>query len=285
MAAITDKFNKAANGTGTYPSIASVTSARAKDGSILSCDDLTGWATDTPVHFSTYRILPDGTVDTSTQSDWKGIVSGNSITQMTWLAGNKDAGHLVGDKIELNPTIGWLDDLITGILKSHNQDGSLKDSIVQSKNIASSAITSAKIANGAVSSGKIANNAITSANVNWGSLAAYRNHGTRDSVGSTEVILDTYTIPNDGKYTIDFEGSTAITGATKHILSIVLYLDGERVWGQDLASIANYAGNNSVSLVESFTGTMSKGSKLTLRAKVSNSTTKVTWTLNLNQIW
>lgn len=133
MAAITDKFNKAANGTGVYPSVASVTAIREQGGSILSCDDLAGWATDTAVHFSTYRLMADGTVDTTTQSDWKGIVSGNTITQITHLAGNNDNGHLVGDKVELNPTISWLGDLIDGILKSHNQDGTLKDSVIQSK--------------------------------------------------------------------------------------------------------------------------------------------------------
>lgn len=155
MAAITDKFNKAANGTGIYPSIASVSAIREKNGSILTCDDLSGWSTDTPVHFSTYRLLPDGTIDTSTQSDWKGIVNGNTITQMIRLAGNSDSGHLVGDKVELNPTIGWLDDLITGILKSHNQDGTIKDGVIQTKNIADKAITSNKIAAKAIRSQNI----------------------------------------------------------------------------------------------------------------------------------
>lgn len=152
MAAITDKFNKAANGTGVYPSVASVTAIREQGGSILSCDDLAGWATDTAVHFSTYRLMADGTVDTTTQSDWKGIVSGNTITQITHLAGNNDNGHLVGDKVELNPTISWLDDLITGILKSHNQDGTLKDNIIQAKHIVNGAINNTKLAAKAVKS-------------------------------------------------------------------------------------------------------------------------------------
>lgn len=155
MAAITDKFNKAADGTGAYPSIASVTAARGEGGDILTCDDLSGWAKDTAVHFSTYRLLPDGTVDTNTQTDWKGIVVDNTITQMTRLAGAEDSGHLAGDKIELNPTIGWLDDLITGLLKSHNQDGTLKNNVVQTKNIAEAAITTEKLAKAAVKSDNV----------------------------------------------------------------------------------------------------------------------------------
>lgn len=273
MAAITDKFNKAADGTGAYPSIASVTAARGEGGDILICDDLSGWAKDTAVHFSTYRLLPDGTVDTNTQTDWKGIVVDNTITQMTRLAGAEDSGHLAGDKIELNPTIGWLDDLITGLLKSHNQDGTLKNSIVQTKNIAEAAITADKIANGAAK-----------ANMDWESLETHHEAGTQNNV-SSEVILSTYTVPEDGKYTIDFEGSTAITGSTHHIFDIGIYCDDQKIWGNSLASIPNYAGNNSACISESVTKNLSKGDKITLKAKVSNATTKVFWTLNINQIW
>ena len=134
-ASITDYFNKASNMNGSYPPVAEVSSARLVGSTTLSCDDLTGWATDTPVHFSTFQVLADGTVDRTTQTDWKGIVVDNTITQMTRLAGAADSGNASGDRVELNPTIGWLDDLITGLLVSHNQDGTLKDGLVQARNI------------------------------------------------------------------------------------------------------------------------------------------------------
>lgn len=215
MAAITDKFNKAANGNGTYPSIASVTMTREKNGSVLTCDDLTGWATDTAVHFSTYRLMPDDTVDASTQIDWKGIVNSNTITQMTRLAGNNDNGHLIGDKVELNPTIGWLDDLITGLLKSHNQDGSLKDNVIQAKNIATKTITASKIADNTVSSQNIDWSTLTSKNliklgdkkIMWGQHPISISAGTTitdkitlpEAMQNTDydVILSPYTITTD----------------------------------------------------------------------------------------
>ena len=134
-ATITDKFNKAADGNGSYPTLATVSATRSASEATLTCQDLTGWATDTPVHFSTYQLNSSGVVDTTTQTDWKGIVSGNTITNLTRIAGAADTGNAIGDIVELNPTIGWLDDLVTGLLATHKQDGSLKDNIVKSNNI------------------------------------------------------------------------------------------------------------------------------------------------------
>lgn len=161
-ATITDYFNKASNMSGSYPAVATVTAARSTGGSTLSCDDLSSWATDTPVHFSTFKVNTDGTIDTSTQTDWKGIVNGNTITDMTRLAGAADSGNASGDRVELNPTVGWLDDLITGILVSHKQNGALKDNAVTESSIATGAVTSTKLGDGSVTSAKIGTGAISS---------------------------------------------------------------------------------------------------------------------------
>lgn len=161
-ATITDYFNKASNMGGSYPAVATVTAARSTGGSTLSCDDLSSWATDTPVHFSTFKVNTDGTIDTSTQTDWKGIVNGNTITDMTRLAGAADSGNASGDRVELNPTIGWLDDLITGILVSHKQNGALKDNAVTESSIATGAVTNTKLGDGSVTSAKIGTGAISS---------------------------------------------------------------------------------------------------------------------------
>lgn len=161
-ATISDYFNKASNMGGSYPAVATVTAARSTGGSTLSCDDLSSWATDTPVHFSTFKVNADGTIDTATQTDWKGIVNGNTITDMTRLAGAADSGNASGDRVELNPTIGWLDDLITGILVSHKQNGGLKDSVVTESTIATGAVTNTKLGDGSVTSAKVATGAISS---------------------------------------------------------------------------------------------------------------------------
>ena len=147
-ASITDKFTKASSMNGYYPRIAVVTSARQAGATILQCDDFSTWATDTAVHFSTYTVNADGTIDPATQTDWKGIVSGNNITELTRIAGADDSGNATNDRVELNPTIGWLDDLTTGLLQTHNKNGTLKDSSVGTSTITNGAVTAAKIASG-----------------------------------------------------------------------------------------------------------------------------------------
>lgn len=190
---INDYFNKASNMNGSYPAVATVSSARSTGGSTLSCDDLSSWATDTPVHFSTFKVAADGTIDTSTQTDWKGIVVGNTITEMTRLAGAADSGNASGDKVELNPTIGWLDDLISGILISHKQNGGLKDSVVTESTITTGAVSTNKIADSAVTTAKINNSAVTADKIDFTTLSEiYDNEIT--TVGKT------YTISTPGVY-------------------------------------------------------------------------------------
>ena len=212
-ATITDYFNKASNMSGSYPAVATVTAARSTGGSTLSCDDLSSWATDTPVHFSTFKVNTDGTIDTSTQTDWKGIVNGNTITDMTRLAGAADSGNASGDRVELNPTIGWLDDLITGILVSHKQNGALKDNAVTESSIATGAVTNTKLGDGSVTSAKIGTGAISSYDKIGDDVIQARNIDTstfptqrltfssKDTTMSGTTIV-TYTAPEDGVYLI-----------------------------------------------------------------------------------
>ena len=200
-ATITDYFNKASNMGGSYPAVATVTAARSTGGSTLSCDDLSSWATDTPVHFSTFEVNTDGTIDTATQTDWKGIVNGNTITDMTRLAGAADSGNASGDRVELNPTVGWLDDLITGILVSHKQNGALKDNAVTESSIATGAVTSSKVASGAISSyDKIGDDVIQARNINTNSFATQRLTFTSKDTKTSGTEIATYTVTEAGIY-------------------------------------------------------------------------------------
>lgn len=162
---ITDKFNKASAMDGSYPRVATIVSSRQAGAQVMQCDDLSTWADDTAVHFSTYQMNIDGSIDSATQTDWKGVVSGNNITNLTRIAGAADSGNAAGDRVELNPTIGWLDDIITGLLAAHKQDGTLKDGAVNTAVIVDAAITAAKLASNAVTTAKLADNAVETAKI------------------------------------------------------------------------------------------------------------------------
>ena len=109
------------------------------DGSI-TCASLSGWATDTAVHFVIYETDTDGNKIAGTQSDWKGIVSGSTINTLT-LTGGTDQVYPVGATVVASPTAGWGSDLVTGLLVEHDQDGTHGDVTATSVTTADATIT------------------------------------------------------------------------------------------------------------------------------------------------
>lgn len=134
-ASVNDKFKKTFNAAN--PETTFVTTARTMGATTIICDNLTGWPDDTAVDFITYQIAGDGvSVEPGTQTDWVGIVSGSTITNIVRKAGEADSGNNVNDIVQMVPTATWANDLVEGLLVSHNKDGTLRfnQSIVQSIN-------------------------------------------------------------------------------------------------------------------------------------------------------
>lgn len=152
--AITDKFMHASSGTRPEPT--TLASQKAPGAATLTADDLTGWATDTPTSFILYKVDTAGNRIEGTQSEWRGIVSGNTITQLTLTAGTDDT-YAAGSAVIAAATADWGDSIVDGLLVSHNQDGTLKDNTVTTGKIADTAVTTAKLASGAVTPQKAAN--------------------------------------------------------------------------------------------------------------------------------
>lgn len=116
-----DKFAKVINGT-TRP-VATTLSAQKLSGA-TSCTVVatTGWDTDTAVHGIMYRTGADGSKTAGSQIDWKGTISGTTISNFQVTAGSDDT-YAIGTTVELSPTAAWADDLVSGILVEHDQDG------------------------------------------------------------------------------------------------------------------------------------------------------------------
>lgn len=117
---ITDHFTEATNGTRPTPSVLSA--IKAIGAASLSANALTGWTTNTAVHFILYNIDTNSNKIAGTQSDYKGIVSGSTITGILLKAGN-DANYGIGTVIEAAPTAAWANDIADGILVEHLQSG------------------------------------------------------------------------------------------------------------------------------------------------------------------
>lgn len=142
------KASSVSKGGVGFPAKAVVSKAREVGGNTLEFESLEGWTTDTAVHFSVY----DPEDKDNTQVDYKGIVEGNTVTNLTRIMGNEDIGNKVGNIAVLNPTFGWLDDIYLGLSKTHNQSGELKENVVQEKNIANGAVSKEKLKSDVLSS-------------------------------------------------------------------------------------------------------------------------------------
>lgn len=127
-AQISDKLTQTTVNSRPVPT--TVTSTRAGAGTTLSCLALTGWPTATAVHFITYKINTSNQKVAGSQIDWKGIVSGTTLTGLTLMAGT-DSGNAVGDIVEAAPTAAYANDLYTWGSAHANQDGSLISSVVR----------------------------------------------------------------------------------------------------------------------------------------------------------
>lgn len=159
-ASLTDKITDVRNSA--RPNTARVTTVRTIGATNLACDSLTGWPTASKVHFVTYQVDTNSNVIPGTQLDCYGIVSANTITNMTIVDGT-DGGNSVGDYVEMLPTAAWAQDLADALMTSHNRDGSLADDVVTTDVILNSAVTTAKINDSAITTAKIADDAVTSA--------------------------------------------------------------------------------------------------------------------------
>lgn len=158
-------FSKANNGVWATP--ATLDSVKGTGDNTADISIATGWpvaATDGPVHFKIFKteVVDDKTVVVEDSvSDWKGLLSGNTLSEMTCTGGNNQ-DYVEGDSIAIYPTAAWGNSLIEGILTHANQDGTLKDgSVYATEVLADLIVTAAKIAANAVTSDKIAANAVT----------------------------------------------------------------------------------------------------------------------------
>jgi hypothetical protein len=136
--ASTDKFNKVISGT-TRPVATTLSAQKLSGATSFTVVAATGWETTTAVHGIMYRTDAQGNKVAGSQIDWKGDVSGTTVSDVIITAGTDDT-YAIGTTVELAPTAAWGDDIATGILVEHKQTGGHSD--VTADTIAVSGVSS-----------------------------------------------------------------------------------------------------------------------------------------------
>lgn len=133
-ASSTDKFAKVIAGT-TRPVATTLSAQKLVGATSCTVQATTGWATDTIVHGIMYRVDASNNKVAGSQIDWKGIVSGTSITNFSVTAGTDDT-YEVGTVVELSPTASWGTKIAEGMLVEHKQTGAHGDVTADSVTVA-----------------------------------------------------------------------------------------------------------------------------------------------------
>ena len=104
---ITDLISQVSTSATGRPVVAALTGAgHAISGTSVTINDATNWPTVTVIHFALYEtetIAGETVKDTSTQTDWKGTLSGTTISNMA-ISGGTDQAYSAGAKAELTFT-------------------------------------------------------------------------------------------------------------------------------------------------------------------------------------
>ena len=162
--ALTDKFRK---GAGFFQT--TLSGSVSDSDTTLTLASATGLPTDTAMDFVVDRIDQNGELlDPSLREVITGTVSGTTITTDATRRGldNTTAqAHTAGAVVEVNFTADTWNDTIDGLLVSHEQDGTLKDDVVDTAQIADDAVDTAQIADDAVGTAQIADEAVTEAKI------------------------------------------------------------------------------------------------------------------------
>lgn len=144
-ASLTDKFRKTVAFFAT-----SLTSSISATDTSFTFDSTTDVPTDTAVDMVFDRVDSDGNkLDSSLREVATGTVSGSTFTTALGnrgLDGTVTQSHSAGAVVEGNMTAAMWNDMVDGILVSHNQDGTQADNSVITAAIQDNAVTSAKIA-------------------------------------------------------------------------------------------------------------------------------------------
>lgn len=117
---INDHFTHVAEGTKTE--LASP--GHSIGGTSINVNDASKWVTDTSVYFGIDQQDANGLRIPDTYSEWKGIVSDNSIGSMV-LVGGVDQEYTAGSTIRVYMLVtpSWANAIVDGILPQHKQDG------------------------------------------------------------------------------------------------------------------------------------------------------------------
>jgi len=156
----TDYFKKVTNNFATNTNTLIVNGTDTSVG----LNSVTNLATDTGIVLVIDRVDSNGNLTPAKVEYIAGVVSGTNIVSLRrGLGGSTAATHASGAVVEQVTDQILINEIITGLLVSHNQDGTIKAGAITTSNLGSGTVQTANIAASAVVTASVADGSITDA--------------------------------------------------------------------------------------------------------------------------
>ena len=117
-----------ASADGKIPADARLTSQKEKGAQSISVSTVEGWRIGEEQDFVIYEVNSNNEVIAGSVTSWKGVSASNGTIANLTITGGIDRLYPIGAVVTPTTTSAWANDLISGLLKSHNPDGTLKES-------------------------------------------------------------------------------------------------------------------------------------------------------------
>ena len=140
-------FRKA-SADGKIPADARLTAQKEKGAQSISVSTVDGWRIGEEQDFVMYEINSDNEIIAGSATSWKGVSASNGTIANLIITGGVDRLYPIGAVVIPTATSAWANDLIEALLKTHNSDGTLKESalpVIKPQVIPDKSITADKI--------------------------------------------------------------------------------------------------------------------------------------------
>lgn len=169
-----------ASAQGMVAKTAKLQQIKRQDSDSAICDDLTGWPQGEAVAISIYQVDSKGVPDENSITDWVAEVNNNTLIGMELTGGSNRDYDTLNTVVSINFTAEWANRLVTALLKTLKQDGTLKNNVVDSKHIKS--VDGDKITVNSIDGDKISQKTINAKHladdllkISWKDVTDYQN--------------------------------------------------------------------------------------------------------------
>nr|DAX68899.1 MAG TPA: hypothetical protein [Caudoviricetes sp.] len=119
-----------ASAKGELPAAAKLTSQKERGAQNLAISTVDGWLIGEEQDFVIFETDSNNDIVPGSATSWKGVPASNGSIAGLTLTGGLDRLYPIGAVVAPTATSAWANDLVEWLLKSHNPDGTLKESAI-----------------------------------------------------------------------------------------------------------------------------------------------------------